>query len=76
MANTYSRQYISVDGEAAIFGNPQQGFTVFELGETVGHQDESAGVATIQGFSVDKERGDVIVQTSNGWASLPFLEKV
>lgn len=71
-----SRQYISTDRQSAVFGNSEQGFEVFGVGETVAHQDESAGTAVIEGFEVHEAESEIIVKTDKGFARLPFLEKL
>lgn len=66
-----SMQWISADLQYAKFGA-----NVFELGETVRHQDEDSGEAVILMFSIDAKNSDVVVQTDKGLAKLPFLEKL
>ena len=47
----------------------------FTVGETVGHQDKEAGIATITSFEFDEKMNEVFVLTDKGYAYLDFIEK-
>ena len=69
--NIDKQNFLSVDGKTArsSYGD------FFTVGETVGHQDESAGVATIISFEVDVESNEVKTILDKGYAYLDFLVK-
>jgi hypothetical protein len=50
----------------------------YEVGETVAHQDESAGTAVIQSFEWNPSNSDTVIRvhTDKGYADIDFLEKV
>lgn len=65
------QNFISVDGKTA--RNSYNEF--FSVGETVKHEDDSAGSATILRFEVDKEMNEVKAHTDKGYSHIDFLVK-
>jgi len=68
----YRKNYISTDGLTALSGLGEY----FEVSEEVMHDDDTAGIATIQSFEHVTDRGEVRVHTDRGYAHLGFLVKL
>lgn len=65
------QNFVSVDSKTA--RNSHGDF--FTVGETVRHQEDLAGNATIQKFEADLDKNEIRVDTDKGYAYLDFLEK-
>lgn len=48
----------------------------FTIGETVTHEDPTAGTARIIDFAPDEESNEVRAYTDKGWTHIDFLNKV
>jgi hypothetical protein len=68
--------FISSDSKRAIQMHNENLFVVFEVGETVAHQDKRVGQAKILSFEIDIADNSIKVITDKGYARLQFIEKV
>jgi len=50
--------------------------TLDKVGDTVKHEDENAGTATIESFELNEELNEVKIITNKGWAHIDFIKKV
>lgn len=66
------RNFLSVDKFMAINSYGEY----FKVGETVMHEDKSAGEALILSFELDEDRNEVKVNTDQGYAYVDFLVKM
>lgn len=65
--------YLACTGRSAISSHGEE----FFIGETVGHQGViGEETAVIEGFILDPENADIVVQTSKGTCTIEFLLKV
>ncbi len=65
------QNFISVDGKTV--RNSYGEF--FTVGETVKHEDDEAGDATIVSFKPDIDKNEIKVITDKGYAYIDFLVK-
>lgn len=65
------KDFLSVDEKTAISAHGE----IFNIGDLVEHEDEEAGVATINSFSLDKQSNDVKAHTEKGWTRICFIKK-
>lgn len=68
--------FISSDSKRAIQMHNENLFVVFEVGETVSHQDKKVGHAKILSFEFDIPDNSVKVITDKGHTHLQFIEKL
>lgn len=70
--NGINGNFISANKEVAInsYG------IVFNVGELVGHEDETAGTATIESFEFDDRTMEIKANTSLGFAHIDFITKL
>lgn len=66
-----NQNFISVDGKTV--RNSYGDF--FTITETVKHQDEEVGTATIISFETDVEKNEIKVITDKGFSHIDFLVK-
>ena len=66
------RNFISADRKCALNSFDE----LFTIGELVGHQDDEAGTATIEGFDIDDHYAEVKVLTDKGYAHIDFIHKI
>lgn len=64
--------FLSVCGTKAISAHGE----LFTIGDVVEHEDEEAGIATIERFEFDTESMDVRAYTDKGWARICFISKI
>jgi len=67
-----NQNFLSVDGKTARNSYGQY----FQVGETVGHEDDEAEQAEILSFSPIRKENEITVFTSKGYAHLDFLVKL
>lgn len=72
MSDLKKQNFISVDGNT-IRNSYGEYYTI---GETVGHQDEEAGLAKIISFEPIIDRNEIRVNTDKGYCHADFLAKV
>lgn len=66
------QNFISVDGKTVMNSYGQ----FFTVGETVKHEDEEAGSATIISFEPNVDKNEIRVNTDKGYAHIDFLVKI
>ena len=66
------QNFLSVDGKTARSSYGEY----FAVGETVAHDDDTVGRATIESFEPILDRNEIRVNTNKGYAYLDFLKKL
>ena len=66
---SHRKNFLSADGQTAISSYGE----VFEVGAQVGHEDKNAPNTFIESFDVDKESGEVLAFTTDGFCHIDFM---
>lgn len=71
MNKVLGRNFLSVDKQISInsYGD------MFYVGDVVKHDDDEAGIGTIESFEIDESTIEVRAITEKGWAHVDFISK-